>query len=53
MSELFDGYRSSYGEAVEGSIRFSGLKHDFFLRAKAELLRRLIVEQDLRRGRAG
>ncbi|WP_192247032.1 class I SAM-dependent methyltransferase [Mesorhizobium silamurunense] len=53
MSELFDSYRSSYGEAVEGSIRFSGLRHDFFLHAKAELLRRLIVEQDLRRGNAG
>lgn len=53
MSDLFDSYRSSYGEAVEGSIRFSGLKHDFFLRAKAELLRRLVVEHDLRRGRAG
>lgn len=53
MSELFDSYRSSYSEAVEGSIRFSGLRHDFFLRAKAELLRRLVLEQDLRRGGAG
>ncbi|MDX8500830.1 class I SAM-dependent methyltransferase [Mesorhizobium sp. VK4C] len=53
MSELFDRYKSSYSEVVEGSIRFSGLQHDFFLRAKAELLRCLIVEQDLRRGKAG
>ncbi|MDX8466007.1 methyltransferase domain-containing protein [Mesorhizobium sp. VK23B] len=52
MSELFDRYKSSYGEVVEGSIRFSGLQHDFFLRAKAELLRRLAVEQRLRQGGA-
>ncbi|TJW42050.1 MAG: SAM-dependent methyltransferase, partial [Mesorhizobium sp.] len=50
MSELFDGYRSSYGEVVEGSIRFSRLKHDFFLIAKADLLRRLVVERRLRQG---
>ncbi|TIU04464.1 MAG: SAM-dependent methyltransferase, partial [Mesorhizobium sp.] len=26
MAELFDSYKSNYGEAVAGSIRFSGLK---------------------------
>lgn len=48
MAELFDSYNSNYGEAVEGSIRFSGLGHDFFLVAKADLLRRLVVERKLR-----
>lgn len=52
MSERFDSYKSNYGELVEGSIRFSGLQHDFFLLAKAELLRRLAHEQRLRLGRA-
>ncbi|MER8388649.1 class I SAM-dependent methyltransferase [Mesorhizobium sp. M0166] len=50
MAELFDSYESEYGEAVEGSIRFSGLSHDFFLVAKADLLRRLVVERKLRQG---
>lgn len=52
MSELFDSYRSSYGETIDGSIRFSGLKHEFFLVAKADLLRRLVAERGLRRGGA-
>lgn len=52
MAELFDSYNSNYGQAVEGSIRFSGLGHDFFLVAKADLLRRLVVERRLRRGGA-
>ncbi|MDF3217309.1 class I SAM-dependent methyltransferase [Mesorhizobium sp. M7A.F.Ca.CA.001.09.2.1] len=47
MSELFDSYRSIYDETVQGSIRFSGLKHDFFLKAKAEFLRRVVVERGL------
>lgn len=53
MAELFDSYRSSYGEVVEGSIRFSGLKHDFFLRAKADLLRRLVIERGLQQDGLG
>ncbi|TIO08318.1 class I SAM-dependent methyltransferase [Mesorhizobium sp.] len=52
MAELFDSYKSNYGEAVAGSIRFSGLKHDFFLIAKADLMRRLVVERGLRQGGA-
>ncbi|RJT26026.1 class I SAM-dependent methyltransferase [Mesorhizobium waimense] len=48
MSQLFDSYRFNYREAVQGSIRFSGLKHDFFLMAKADLLRRIVVERGLR-----
>ncbi|TIT20648.1 MAG: class I SAM-dependent methyltransferase [Mesorhizobium sp.] len=50
MAELFDSYKSNYGEAVEGSIRFSGLSHHFFLVAKTDLLRRLVVERKLRQG---
>jgi SAM-dependent methyltransferase len=53
MASLFDEYRDSYGQAVEGSIRFSGLRHDFFLKAKADLLRRVIVERGLGRDGAG
>ncbi|MER8436697.1 class I SAM-dependent methyltransferase [Mesorhizobium sp. M1312] len=53
MAELFDSYKSNYGEAVAGSIRFSGLRHDFFLIAKADLLRRLVVERRLRQDGAG
>jgi SAM-dependent methyltransferase len=53
MASLFDEYRDSYGQAVEGSIRFSGLRHDFFLKAKADLLRRVIVERGLGQDGAG
>ena len=53
MSELFDSYRLNYGEAVQCSIGFSGLKHDFFLVAKADLLRRVVVERGLRHGGSG
>jgi SAM-dependent methyltransferase len=53
MAELFDGYKSSYGETVEGSVRFSGLKHDFFLIAKADFLRRLVHERGLRQEGTG
>ncbi|MER8974202.1 MULTISPECIES: class I SAM-dependent methyltransferase [unclassified Mesorhizobium] len=52
MSELFDRYRSSYGEVIERSIRFSGFQHNFFLVAKADLLRRLVIERRLRQGKA-
>lgn len=45
MAELFDAYRDSYKGTVEQSIGFSGLKHDFFLRAKADLLRDLITAE--------
>lgn len=48
MSTLFDGYRSNYGEVVQDSIGFSGLKHDFFMAAKAHYLSRLVRERGLR-----
>lgn len=47
MAELFDAYRDSYKGTVEESIGFSGLKHDFFLQAKADLLRELISSRGL------
>jgi SAM-dependent methyltransferase len=50
MRELFDAYRSSYGEEVEQSVGFSGLKHEFFLKAKSDLIQRLIVERGLQAG---
>ncbi len=45
MTELFDGYRSSYRDVVQSSIDFSGLPHSFFMRAKADLLRELIAQR--------
>ena len=42
MSALFDDYRDSYGAVVQSSINFSGLPHDFFMAAKADLLRELV-----------
>lgn len=45
MTELFDGYHDNYREVVQSSIDFSGLPHDFFMRAKADLLRDLIAQR--------
>jgi SAM-dependent methyltransferase len=45
MTELFDSYRSNYGDVVQSSIDFSGLPHSFFMRAKADLLRDLIARR--------
>lgn len=39
----FDRIESQYEEIVERSIAFSGLDHDFFMAAKADLLRRLVA----------
>ncbi len=47
MATLFDGYRSDYGDVVEDSVRFSGLKHDFFLQAKIDILRSIIASRGL------
>jgi SAM-dependent methyltransferase len=43
MSKAFDRYDRDYEEVVERSIAFSGLKHDFFLEAKAIALQRLFA----------
>jgi len=50
MGTTFDSYKATYGDVVEQSINFSSLKHNFFLAAKAEHLRRLIDERGLREG---
>jgi ubiquinone/menaquinone biosynthesis C-methylase UbiE len=42
MSE-FDRYDRTYGAVVQSSIDFSGLPHDFFLQAKADLMREKIA----------
>lgn len=41
--ELFDGYHQNYGSVVDNSIGFSGLKHDFFMQAKADLIERKLT----------
>jgi SAM-dependent methyltransferase len=38
LSQLFDAYDANYRDVVQSSIDFSGLPHDFFMQAKAELL---------------
>jgi SAM-dependent methyltransferase len=43
MTELFDGYHDNYRDVVQSSIDFSGLPHDFFLQAKADLMREKIA----------
>jgi SAM-dependent methyltransferase len=43
MAELFDQYDKNYGDVVGESISFSGLKHDFFMQAKADLIERKLI----------
>jgi ubiquinone/menaquinone biosynthesis C-methylase UbiE len=43
MAELFDSYDHSYNAVVQSSIDFSGLSHDFFMAAKADILRDLMA----------
>jgi SAM-dependent methyltransferase len=43
MAELFDRYDHSYDAVVQSSIDFSGLSHDFFMAAKADILRDLLA----------
>jgi SAM-dependent methyltransferase len=43
VAELFDSYDKSYGAVVQSSIDFSGLPHDFFMAAKAQILRDLLA----------
>lgn len=52
MSQLFDAYDANYREVVQSSIDFSGLPHDFFMQAKAELLGQT-VRRRLGAARAG
>ena len=43
MAELFDSYNQNYGSVVDNSIGFSGLKHNFFMQAKADLIARKLA----------
>jgi 2-polyprenyl-3-methyl-5-hydroxy-6-metoxy-1,4-benzoquinol methylase len=45
LSQLFDAYDSNYRAVVQSSIEFSGLPHDFFMQAKADLLARVLRER--------
>ncbi|MGU3540705.1 class I SAM-dependent methyltransferase [Methylobacterium sp. A54F] len=45
MSAPFDAYADAYGAAVQASIDFAGLPHDFYLRAKALLLADVIARE--------
>lgn len=45
MTEIFDSYRDNYRDVVQSSIDFSGLPHQFFTRAKADLLGELIAQR--------
>jgi SAM-dependent methyltransferase len=47
MAQLFDDYRGTYQEVVDQSISFSGLKHDFFMQAKADLIERRLLAEGL------
>ncbi len=42
MSQLFDAYDANYRAVVQSSIDFSGLPHDFFMQAKADLLGKVL-----------
>jgi ubiquinone/menaquinone biosynthesis C-methylase UbiE len=41
----FDSYDQNYDEAVNSAIAFSGLKVDFFTRAKAQYIARILTER--------
>jgi SAM-dependent methyltransferase len=43
MSGTFDAYSERYESVVQRSIDFSGLEHDFFLKAKARVLAELFA----------
>jgi SAM-dependent methyltransferase len=45
LSQLFDAYDANYRAVVQSSIDFSGLPHDFFMQAKADLLGRVMRER--------
>ena len=45
MAELFDSYDNSYDAVVQSSIDFSGLSHDFFMAAKADILRDVMASR--------
>jgi 2-polyprenyl-3-methyl-5-hydroxy-6-metoxy-1,4-benzoquinol methylase len=52
LSQLFDAYDANYRDVVQSSIDFSGLPHDFFMQAKADVLSR-VLRRRLGRAHAG
>lgn len=42
MTSVFDSHVCRYSDEVQSSISFSGLRHDFFLAAKADVLARTL-----------
>ena len=42
MTSIFDNHAVHYSDEVQSSISFSGLRHDFFLEAKADVLARTL-----------
>lgn len=45
VAEEFDTYKTSYRDAVNASLSFTGLDVDFFTRVKADYLRDLLAER--------
>ncbi len=45
MKHEFDQFSDGYEDTVAQSVNFSGLKHDFFLAAKAQLLSNVFAER--------
>lgn len=46
MNQKFDNYTVTYGDTINDSIAFSGIKHDFFMQAKADLITRYLEKHD-------
>jgi SAM-dependent methyltransferase len=42
VTSVFDNHAAHYSDEVQSSISFSGLKHDFFLEAKVDVLARTL-----------
>ncbi|MEJ0052958.1 MAG: methyltransferase domain-containing protein [Methylovirgula sp.] len=42
MTSTFDNHAARYSDEVQSSISFSGLRHDFFLQAKVDVLARTL-----------
>ncbi len=45
MKTAFDAFSKNYGQTVQSSIDFAGLPHDYFMQAKADLLREVVCER--------
>jgi SAM-dependent methyltransferase len=47
MTSRFDAYGETYDAVVQDSINFAGLKHEFFLSAKAQVLDRILEQRGM------